>query len=219
MHAETSAMASHMRHLSRSLLQIGRRIPAKRKCIQQWHCPQPQCRAFSRTTLQFADEDENLKPAVPPSTPAQLDNEVFTVEDMNPEMRADYEQLSKEEQAQALQDINRTINTMPSPEEEAELERQMKAAIREINQQIPEEYDNTPLSPREIGFWADDEDDEFAQVPDDDDEFDEADISTIAHSDLELHREMREYQRIVAWEMPLLNSKPPPIHIAFLTII
>jgi hypothetical protein len=29
----------------------------------------------------------------------------------------------------------------------------------------------------------------------------------VAHSELEVHREMREYARIVAWDMPLLKSK------------
>ena len=31
-------------------------------------------------------------------------------------------------------------------------------------------------------------------------------ISSIAHGELEQHRELREYARIAAWEMPLLSS-------------
>jgi small subunit ribosomal protein S35 len=35
---------------------------------------------------------------------------------------------------------------------------------------------------------------------------DEADIPTLAHGELEHHREMRHYARLAAWEMPLLSS-------------
>ncbi len=40
-----------------------------------------------------------------------------------------------------------------------------------------------------------------------DPEFEEDDITSIAHGQLEQHREYREYMRIAAWEMPLLSSK------------
>jgi small subunit ribosomal protein S35 len=39
-----------------------------------------------------------------------------------------------------------------------------------------------------------------------DPEYEEDDISAIAHGQLEQHREFREYARIAAWEMPLLTS-------------
>jgi small subunit ribosomal protein S35 len=38
-------------------------------------------------------------------------------------------------------------------------------------------------------------------------EDDEDDISSIAHGELEQHREWRHYARLAAWEMPLLSSK------------
>ena len=40
-----------------------------------------------------------------------------------------------------------------------------------------------------------------------DPEFEEDDITSIAHGQLEQHREYREYMRIAAWEMPLLSSE------------
>lgn len=43
-----------------------------------------------------------------------------------------------------------------------------------------------------------------------DPEFEEDDITSIAHGQLEQHREYREYMRIAAWEMPLLSSKIEP---------
>jgi hypothetical protein len=51
------------------------------------------------------------------------------------------------------------------------------------------------------------EEDEEGTGPDD--EFKEDDISSLAHAELEQHREMREYARLAAWEMPLLSSKLP----------
>lgn len=40
----------------------------------------------------------------------------------------------------------------------------------------------------------------------DDPEDDHDDLSTLAHGELEHHREMRHYARLAAWEMPLLAS-------------
>jgi len=38
------------------------------------------------------------------------------------------------------------------------------------------------------------------------------DITSLAHGELEQHREMRHYARLAAWDMPLLSSKwPSPI--------
>lgn len=39
-----------------------------------------------------------------------------------------------------------------------------------------------------------------------DPEFEEDDVTALAHGDLEQHREFREYARLMAWEMPLLTS-------------
>jgi small subunit ribosomal protein S35 len=38
-------------------------------------------------------------------------------------------------------------------------------------------------------------------------EDDDDDISSLGHGELERHREMRHYARLVAWEMPLLSSR------------
>lgn len=43
--------------------------------------------------------------------------------------------------------------------------------------------------------------------PEDDPEFEEDDISSLAHGELDQHREFRHYARLAAWEMPLLTSK------------
>lgn len=57
------------------------------------------------------------------------------------------------------------------------------------------------------GYWADDEPDEEFALADDDDQWNEEDITTPAQADLEVHREVREYTRIAAWDLPLLLRK------------
>lgn len=66
------------------------------------------------------------------------------------------------------------------------------------------------LDRRKIGWHARDEEDEFALTEDADDEHDDSDITSVAHSELDVHREIREYTRVVAWDMPLLQSKSQP---------
>lgn len=41
----------------------------------------------------------------------------------------------------------------------------------------------------------------------DDEEDDHDDLTSLAHGELEKHRELRHYARLAAWEMPLLSSK------------
>lgn len=54
-------------------------------------------------------------------------------------------------------------------------------------------------------FWYDEDDPETNT--NEHDEFDEDDITEMAHSKLEEVREMRHYQRLAIWELPLLSSK------------
>ena len=63
------------------------------------------------------------------------------------------------------------------------------------------------VKPKRDAFWDEDEDDLDLVSNDDSDEFDENDMTDIAHAKLEEHREQRAYARIAIWEMPLLSSK------------
>ena len=57
------------------------------------------------------------------------------------------------------------------------------------------------------GFWS-----MFEETEDmgEDEPFLNDDLSSIGHGELEQHRELREFARIVAWEMPLLSSALGP---------
>lgn len=65
------------------------------------------------------------------------------------------------------------------------------------------------MRPGQVGFWAMDEEDEFAMTKDGDDHFNDDDITSMAHSQLQEHRDLREWARVAVWEMPLLSSTLP----------
>ena len=68
-------------------------------------------------------------------------------------------------------------------------------------------------TPNRGNEWDEDEPDQFAQSyweKEDEDEFDEDDILSMAHAKLEEHREYRQYMRLAAWELPLLHKLAKP---------
>jgi hypothetical protein len=201
-------MATFVRHFSRSLLQVGRRTPAKRKCNSQWHCTAPRCRTFSSASPWLVEDDDNRKASSASTATSKKKTKPFTPADFTPEERADFEQLSKEQQATELTRINAIQDALDNGELDEEIDAEVTEMAREIDREVePLRFIDYRARGPEVGFWADDEDDEFGQVEDDDDDVSEEDITSVAHSQLELHREMREYARIVAWDMPLLKSK------------
>ncbi|KAJ4396491.1 37S ribosomal protein S24, mitochondrial [Gnomoniopsis smithogilvyi] len=64
--------------------------------------------------------------------------------------------------------------------------------------------------PQKESFWDEDEVDNELITNNDNDEFDENDMTDIAHAKLEEHREQRAYARIAIWEMPLLAKYAKP---------
>ena len=87
-------------------------------------------------------------------------------------------------------------------------EQQISKMDYELEQKHPLDLDPPErLKPAEIGYWAEDEDDEFGVQEDADDDTDESMINAVAESELELHREIRQYTRAAAWDMPLLASE------------
>ena len=95
-----------------------------------------------------------------------------------------------------------------SPEMFEPSDGEVETAFREFDRQgLTEELDfreeKNVLAMRG-GLWQEDEDDEFGQVPDDDDEYTEDMLTSVAESELEVHREVREYTRRAAWDLPLL---------------
>ncbi|KAF2657875.1 hypothetical protein K491DRAFT_625670 [Lophiostoma macrostomum CBS 122681] len=59
-----------------------------------------------------------------------------------------------------------------------------------------------------VGFWAEGQEE---LGPDED--FYGDDITSHGHGELEQHRELREYARLIAWELPLLNQLAKPFEL------
>ncbi|KAI9861547.1 MAG: 37S ribosomal protein S24, mitochondrial [Trichoglossum hirsutum] len=132
----------------------------------------------------------------PPSTFA----EALSVGD-----RARYDSLSIEDRERFEQAARRLRRHMTSPGVEGRLSAAVATAVHNVEMERPvvahERF-------RGGGFMAMGEEDEEGTGPDD--EFKEDDISSLAHAELEQHREMREYARLAAWEMPLLSKLAKP---------
>lgn len=218
-------MATPTRHLCRHLRQLTRSISGTPKTIQsQRSCTS---RSYSVALLQKAsrtdrvrslsnfasqradqseeigeglDESEYLKPQKP-----------YTLSDLSPAERADYEQLSKHDQTQYMKLQNHFKALFESSDSQTELESLADQADREIEREggpsVALEFSTARAKGAEVGYWAEDEDDEFGQMEDADNEWSEEHITTVAESELDLHRDIREYTRIAAWDLPLLQRK------------
>lgn len=199
------------------MLHVSYRTTAKRKArCRDWHIPTTQIRSFSLVPSWRA-EDSNASTTISPRTgtqePFSSIKENFTIEDLDPDGRAQFDRSSPEDQDEMRQAL-RSLKKGDTPEslsrqlgameefDEAEIARE----VDKIDRQAPISFREVKPNKTNVGFWAEDEDDEFGQVFDNDDEFHDDEITTPAHAQLDLHRDMREYQRRVAWDMPLLRS-------------
>lgn len=126
----------------------------------------------------------------------------FDYNQLSDEERKHYNLLSPEEKTQ-YQDAEKTIfDHMNSPAVESKLQGEIGQAVHEANLETPRD----PAIPEKIkeGLFAMGETD--PQDTGEDGDFEGNDITSTAHGELEQHREMREYARIAAWEMPMLSS-------------
>lgn len=162
-------------------------------------------RSFSISPFRFVQED----PVIPPP-PKEL-----RAEDYPPMPEYSPELLSKEE---------RSMYDMMSPEQRAEFDAENRRAVADFNDldkrtaafaeleksvnQIEKEQDIRfeDVRDKSRGFWAYDESDELALLEDGDEEVNDDEITSTAHAQMELQRELREYARITAWDMPMLSS-------------
>ncbi|KAL8780421.1 MAG: hypothetical protein Q9194_000920 [Teloschistes cf. exilis] len=146
-------------------------------------------------------EDEDA--LLPPSNKGPYK---FDYNQLSDEERKHYDLLSPEEKTQ-YQDAEKTIfDHMNSPAVESKLQSEIGQAVHEVNLETPRD----PAIPEKIkeGLFAMGETD--PQDTGEDGDFEGNDITSTAHGELEQHREMREYARIAAWEMPMLSKLAKP---------
>ena len=154
------------------------------------------------------DGDEPLVPSIPMSK-----------EDLDPEERTYYDTLAPKQQAQYMVIQNHfkataedDLDDQPGLEDDEMRSINFEALRGQTAEvvRLDEMKDALAISQ---GFWQDEED-EMTQVEDGDNEITDDMITSVAESELEVHREVREYTRIAAWDLPLLLGRSlhmPPI--------
>lgn len=192
-------MATSIKRLGVIALRFPSRIPLRSKNI----APLATHRNFHVTSTFRADDGENgLKEELNGSRNDTSETNDFE-RSLSSEERNTYDYLSREEKLQYQEDMRKYHQHMNSSAVISELTAEASRAALEVSQEIdPEDFKYPKINP---GVMAEGEDDE--QGSGEDEEFKGDDISSAGHGELEQHREMREYARIAAWEMPLLSSE------------
>ncbi|KAL8784434.1 MAG: hypothetical protein Q9213_003957 [Squamulea squamosa] len=163
----------------------------------------PDRRPFQSASTHRALSDEGDR-----SGPRDIPNEPysFNYDQLVPEERHHYDLLSPEEKKKFQDDERAAYERLTSADMESEIQGMVSQAVYDISRETPREKDIPPrITP---GLMAMGEIDE--QDSGEDEDFEGDDITSIAHGELEQHREIREYARIAAWEMPMLSKLAKP---------
>ena len=194
-----SGMAASVNRLSCFALRYPFRIPLQRK----HHAYTATFRHLHTTSTlrkdSLEDDREDARKDAIQDAPEKF---FFNVSSLSPADRNMYDHLSPEEKKEYEEDSRKFHEHMNSPAVISELTAEASTAAFEVSQEIaPEDYKFPKIKG---GFMAMGEEDE--QGTGEDDDFQGDDITSLGHGELAQHREMREYARIAAWEMPLLSS-------------
>ena len=119
------------------------------------------------------------------------------------EERSKYDLMSPEERALFDADNRRMVADFNDPAKRAAILADIDKKVADIDRQYPMPFNDV----REKRLDPPEDEDELADIGNEDEKFKDDDITSMAHAELELHREVREYARITAWDMPLLSSK------------
>ncbi|OAA42133.1 Ribosomal protein S24, mitochondrial [Metarhizium rileyi] len=162
----------------------------------------PSQRAFSTSSARWADEkvtkeaDEGADGELPQHLELKAMNRSFA-ETATPEGLRQLDELAKTNGYNTIDEyLTSELRQTPgwASEDRALEEELLKDDIGE--------------KPNKSSFWFDEEDPETNT--EEHDEFDEDDITSMAHGKLEEVREMRQYARLAVWEMPLLAKFAKP---------
>ncbi|KAK2056572.1 mitochondrial ribosomal protein [Colletotrichum caudatum] len=177
-------------------------VAAPRASTRQF--AQTQRRTFAASSTRRAPPNDEATPENEEGEGAAIPASRETIEDMM--------QRLKPEEHKALEGLKKLDPSAQDMSLEQFLEKEMRQD--EENQEMfysPLEWKQLTTLPRpkKSSFWYD-EDDPTAPVEDAMDEFDEDDMTPMAHGKLDEIREYRHYHRIMAWEMPLLSKIAKP---------
>ncbi|EON68526.1 hypothetical protein W97_07784 [Coniosporium apollinis CBS 100218] len=138
------------------------------------------------------------------STPARCEQLDDFAKTLNSEDRAFYQSLPPEERA-LMRTVGQSLGEhMARQDVQQAFSDEIDDIADEVERQFPPNLEEREER-KSQGFWALGEP-EMGE----DEEFQGDDISSIAHGELEQHREFREYARLAAWELPLLSKLSVP---------
>lgn len=116
-----------------------------------------------------------------------------------------YDMLAPDQRAEFDAENRRIVAEFNDVGKRAAMFAELDKKVNQIDKEEDLRFED--IRTKQRGFWAEDDPDELAQVEDGDEEINDDEITSMAHSEMELHREVREYARIAAWDMPMLSSK------------
>ncbi|KAK4694112.1 small subunit ribosomal protein S35, partial [Lecanoromycetidae sp. Uapishka_2] len=192
-------MAASISRLGCTALRHTSRIPARRK---QFALSLQTCH-FHTTPIHHTQNDNS---DTPPSSKAARKLFKFSPKDLAPDDLSRYTSLSPSDREQWRREAHQLHDFMTSPEVESELQGAVSQLAYETSEQMPHTEVSIPRIKPGLMAMGEAEEQESGE----DEEFEGDDLTSLGHGELEQHREMREYARIAAWEMPLLSKLAKP---------
>ncbi|PWY95224.1 37S ribosomal protein Rsm24 [Aspergillus sclerotioniger CBS 115572] len=166
-------------------------------------------RQFSATPLSFMPEDPTIPD--PPRDPRPEDLPPvaeYSPDLLSSEERARYDMLSPEERQEFDEENRLLVAEYNDPQKRAAMFSELDREAMDIDKSNPLSFNKRRL--KNGGLWAEDETDEFCIVEDGDEDFNDDEMTSMAYAQLEEHRDIREYTRIAAWDMPFLSQLAQP---------
>lgn len=161
-------------------------------------------RPFSSTSLRReAEEEEAFR--ISNEAPSSDATEAIIAQ-FDRQTRARYESMTPDQQAKYVADARALEEHFNKPAVKQRFQQMINRKAGEILS-TKKPFRETQLLRQKPGLLNQGEapGEEILEDPD----FDEDDITSLAHGEMEQHREMRHYARLAAWEMPLLARMLP----------
>jgi small subunit ribosomal protein S35 len=155
-------------------------------------------RHFSVSSINRDESDEE-------SEAAQAARNEQLIEALTEEAKEKFASLTSDQRAEQEAALSELVGSIKSGDYDRRLQAIMAKNARELNERFPPEPQRATSTFAPSGLLAMGEEDPHGSG--DDPEFAGDDITSIAHAELDDHREMREYARLAAWELPLLTSE------------
>lgn len=165
-------------------------------------CLQKTTRRFSSSPFTYLPKDADEPQETESFRIAEIPE--YSVENFTDAEKSMYELMSSEERAVFDAENKRIVQMWNDPVRRAKEEEAIDLLADQVEKESKMRFEDVREKNR--GFWAEEEEDEFSNAEDGDDTFNDDEITSMAHAEMELHREVREYARIAAWDMPLLSS-------------